>query len=311
MEKIIHINNTDLFAINKISELGNSEELSQNIETDFQYSLFSTMFMSGAEYIQLDKSLVNKKILENPFWKDKFINLLTDEYITILNKANGMLIPHLHWNQNGLPMHPHNLFLSSYLGNLLYSSKTGIPSVVSRFKDEKDLEWIKPAVKSEFHQNFTTFQKLIKKENIDTISPKYSVLKKEVRIFEDITGSPLYRDYQNLHSELKFSDKISTILKDIKVFSLKLHYKYLGNFDLKKSTFGYLRNSTAAFETLDSKTANIAIDLLEHISSGDKKVVFYAFEDADYQKLIHRRLQALADNGDEDIKKLIESLRND
>lgn len=311
MEKIIHINNSNLFALNKINQLGNFEELAINIETNFQYTLFSTIFMSGAEYIQLDKSLVDKNIIENPFWKNKFIETLTPNYLKVINKASRMMIPHLKWINDGLPLHPHNLVLSSYLGDLLHCSETGIPSVISRFKTEEDQEWIKPAVTLEFYQNFVNFQKLFKQEDIDTIAPKFSVLKKEVRIFEDISASPLYRDYQNLHNELKYSDKISKIIKEIKVFSLKLHYKYLGNFDLKKTTFSHINDSFSSIESIEPniKAAKISLDILEHILSGNKKVNFYGFEDADFFKLLDKRLNTLSEKGDIDTQELIKILQ--
>ncbi len=302
MEKIIHINCTDLFAINKIDQLGNFDDENEIITTNFQHSLFSAIFMSGAEFIQLDKSLVDKKILESPFWKDKFIEVLTPEYVKIINESRSKLIHHLKRDENGMTLHPYDLVLTSYLGNLFYTAKTGIPTVMSRFKDEEDREWIKPAVTTEFYNNFENFHKLIRQENLDTLAPKYTALKKEIRIFEDITHSTLYRDYQNLHNELKFADEVSLIAKDIKVFALKLYYKYLGNFDLKKSTFGYIRET--------KQLGSIGIDLLEHFTD-DKKINFYRFKDADFHSIFYRRMKALAENGDDDMKKLLEIIKDE
>lgn len=250
MEKIIHINNTDLYAINKIDQIGNYEKPEL---TNFQYSLFSTMFMSGAEYIELDKSLVHKEILNNPFWKNKFIDGLTPKYLEIINRAAGDLIPHFARDEDNMSIHPYNMILSSYLGNLYYTARTGIPCVMSHFKTEENQSSIQSAVTPQFYQNFINFHKLMRIEDLDTLAPKYSALKKEVRIFEDITASALYRDYQDLHNELKFSDKISLLAKDIKVSTMKIYYKYLGNFDLKKSAFNYIRETKLIGNTnLDS-----------------------------------------------------------
>jgi len=287
LEKIIHINNTDLFAINKLDQYGNSEENNHIINTNFQYKLFSTIFMSGADFIQLDKSLLNNEIRENPFWKDKFIELLTPKYFDLINSVGSKHLFHYNRDENGMPPHPQNLVLSSYLNNLYYSSKTGIPSILSRFKDEEDRAWLKSAVTDEFYINFQNLHKLFQTQNLDTIAPKYSVLKKEIRIFEDLTTSPLYRNYQDLHNELKFTKEISIIAKDIKVFALKLYYKYLGNFDIKKSTFGCLRE--------DNSINSFGMDLLEYLLS-EKQINFYRFEDADFLTLINRRLDAIAEH---------------
>lgn len=305
MEKIIHINNTDLFAINKVDELGNSEEMNDFVTTNFQHSLFSSMFMSGAKYIELDKSLLNKSILENKFWEDKFIDSLTPKYFEIINNVNTKLFSHFKLGEEGFLNHPYNIVLSSYITNLFYTSKTGIPCVLSRFKDLEDQEWIKPAVTNDFFQNFIIFHRLFKNESIDSIAPKYSVLKKDVRIFEDMTTSSLYRDYQNSHNELKYLDKIPLIVKDIKVFSLKLYYKYLGNLDLRKTTFSYLK---------DTKLVNgLYVDIFEQLISDNRKLNFYRFEDADLRLIINKRLSALAENGDVELKDLINNflIKND
>ena len=58
--------------------------------------------MSGAEFIQLEKSLVEKQFLEDSFWKKKLINLDATRYTEILERANNLLQPHLKKPHEGI-----------------------------------------------------------------------------------------------------------------------------------------------------------------------------------------------------------------
>ena len=142
LDKIIHISNTDLYAIKKIGELGNSESFTNPVETDFHYNLFSKIFMSGAEFIELDLSLVDEKIRNNPYFKKKLIDINWKEYIPSCNKASEILLPHQVNSEDGFPKHPQNIALSNYVTSFIHASKTGIPFVIGTFINEKDFKWI-------------------------------------------------------------------------------------------------------------------------------------------------------------------------
>lgn len=304
MEKIIHISNIDLDVIQRISKLGDSQSFENPIETDFHYNLFSKIFMSGAEFIELDLSLVDDKIKNNPFYKKKLIDIDWKTYIPNCNKASGILLPHNINSEDGFPKHPQNIALSNYLTSFIHASETGIPFVIGNFINDKDFKWIEKSVSKELYQNLLIFNNLINRVELDTISPKQSVLKKEIKIFEDITTTNIYRDYQNSHNELKFAKKKNLIIKDIKVYSLKLYYKYLGNFDIRKSTFGALRTSNEILQSSSENPAlkygDIVVDLIEHLTSGKKAVNFYSFDEANYSILLNKRLDAILEkNGKE------------
>ena len=260
--------------------------------------------MSGAEFIELDLSLVDEKIRNNPYFKKKLIDINWKEYIPSCNRASGILLPHQVNSKDGFPKHPQNIALSNYITSFIHASKTGIPFVIGTFIDEKDFKWIEKSISKELYQNLIVLNKLINRVELDTIAPKQSILKKEIKTFEDITTTNLYRDYQNSHNELKFAEKKNLIIKDIKVYALKLYYKYLGNFDMRKSTFNALNTTNDVLKTTSEnpvfKFGNKALGLIENLTSGKKAVNFYSFDEANYSVLLNKRLDAiLKENGKE------------
>jgi hypothetical protein len=209
MDRIIYISPKDLSGINTISELANSETFLKYLDPiDYHFILFSSLYQSGTDYFQLDRKNLPETIRENPFWKEKFINLDNKVYIDSIIKANKILKSNFDFEADKKFRAPQHINIQNYLSSLFYSTETGIPFVNAEFAESKSFDFLESRLSKELFLAIKNLNSLVISDKISTITPQYSVLKKDVRRFEDIANSTIYLNYSDSLNLLSQTNKI-------------------------------------------------------------------------------------------------------
>jgi hypothetical protein len=273
MDKLILIGANEIGGINSITRLGNSRHFLELLESvDYHFILFSTLYQSGAKYFQLPKDSLPSVILNNPFWKDKFVDIDNGSYTKALNKAENILQANFNYELDQTFRAPQAFTFRDYLTNLFYSTETGISFVNPDFAEPTSFNFLESRMSKELFITIKNFNSLIQSENISTITPQYSVLKRDVRKFEDIVESTLYLNYRNSLENLEHDvNHIDKVKKDVHVNALKLHAKYAGNLDLKNMGFSFMKTSKKVVDLFLNNPTSIfgdyLIDLVENVAN--------------------------------------------
>lgn len=298
MDKIIYISPLHLAGINSISKLANSKTFLEHLDpVDYHFLLFSTLYQSGTDFFQLDINDLPPVILTNPFWKDKFINVDKDAYKKSLQKAANILNNNFDLELDNKYNAPQQVNLINYFSSLFYSTDTGIPFVNAEFAELKNFDFLESRLSKELFFAIKNFYSLVQSDSISTITPQYSVLKKDVRRFEDIANSTLYLRYSDSLNLLPDTKKIEIVKKDIHANALKLYGKYGKNLDLKAMTFSFLKFNKKILDLFINKPASVFGDYLlesfEKATSSKKKIYYYKVEEAHYMIMWANRIGEL------------------
>lgn len=297
------IGSKEIGGLNSISRLSNSPEFLDILEpVDLHFILFSTLYQSGTNYFQLDIKSLPTNILNNPFWKDKFIDIDKKTYERAYLKSSNILNANFDFELDKKYRAPYAIYFQDYFTSLFYSTETGIPFVNPDFADSNSFDFLESRMSKELFVTIKNFNSLIQTNSISTITPQYSVLKKDVRRFEDIVESSLYLNYQNslilLENE---TDKIETIKKDIQVNALKLYHKYTNNLDMKNMSFNFIKANKKIADLFLNKSSSIfgdfVIETLEKLTTGNKKINYYKVDEANFMLLWANRIGELMKKG--------------
>jgi hypothetical protein len=303
MEKIIYISSKEIGGLTSISRLGNSKVFLEELESvDFHFILFSTLYQSGTNYFQLDLNALPPEILNNPFWKNKFIDIDRSTFKKSLVKSAEILKTNFDFKLDETYRAPQAFYFQDYFTSLFYSTETGIPFVNPDFADSKSFDFLESRMSKELFVAIKNLNSLIQTNNISTITPQYSMLKEDVRRFEDIVESTLYRNYQ---SSLMLLDeepnKLEAVKKEIQVNALKLHQKYTGNLDIKNMGFNFLKANKKVADLFLNKPSSVfgdfVIETIEKLVTGKRKVTFYKVEEANFMLLWANRIGELTQKG--------------
>lgn len=243
MDRIIYIDPRTQVGLNIASKLSNSEVFLRYLEPiDFSFILYSTLYQSGANYFEIDKSLIPDSLKENPFWKGKFVSTNKEVYQYSENRAIKILESNFNFDIDKTYKASQAYNLKEYFTSLFYSMTTGIPFVNAEFAEPRNFDFLESRFNKEFFIILKKFHSLISSDSISTVTPQYSVLKKDVRRFEDIANSTLYLRYADSLNLLKEEDRIDLIKGDIHSNAAKVYNKYAKYLDLKGMTFGFLKS---------------------------------------------------------------------
>lgn len=316
MEKIIYVSSAEIGGLNSISRLGNSKVFLDELEfVDFHFMLFSTLYQSGTNYFQLDLQALPQEILTNPFWKNKFIDIDRNLLEKSFQKSSEIVKANFDYELDKNYKAPQAFYFQDYFTSLFYSTETGIPFVNPNFAEPKSFDFLETRMSKELFISIKNLNSLIQTSEISTITPQYSVLKKDVRRFEDIIESTLFSNYKDSIALLENeNDKIETVKKEIKVNALKLYQKYTGNLDIKDVGFSFLKANKKAADLFLNKPASIfgdfVIETLEKLIIGKRKVTYYKVDEANFMLLWAQRIGELTEKGgNEKLKEFLTEYR--
>lgn len=302
MDKIIYLSPRDLSGINLVNELGNSDTFVDHLGyVDYHFLLFSTLYQSGAKFIQLEIEELPFTIKNNPFWKEKLIDIEKKTYDKSSLKAKKIVDENLNIELDQTYRAPQYAYLHNYFTNLFYSSETGIPFINVDFVGANSFDFLESRLTKELFHSIKNFNSLIESDTVSTITPQYSILKKDVQLFEDIVTSLSYRNYSNSLGLLTEDPKIEMVKKEIHINALKVYSKYSNHLDLKAATFGFLKFNKKLADLFIGKSASIFGDFLIEMSEkliGEKrKISYYKIEEAHTMLLWGNRITELINQG--------------
>jgi hypothetical protein len=236
-------------------------------------------------------------IISNPFWKDKFIDIDKTAYSTSLQKAGSILENNFDFELDSKYNAPQHINVLNYFSSLFYSANTGIPFVNAEFAESRNFDFLETRLSKELFFAIKNLYNLVQPDSISTITPKYSVLKKDAKRFEDIADSTLYIRYADSLNLLSQTNKVDAIKKDIHVNALKLYNKFGKSLDLKAMTFGFLKFNKKIIDLFINKAASIfgdyLIEAVEKATTVRKKISYYKVEEAHYMIMWANRISEL------------------
>jgi len=302
MDKIIYISRNDLAGINAISELSNVDAFLEQLDPiDYHFLLFSTLYQSGTNFFQLDINYLPSTIVTNPFWKDRFVAIDNKAYEKSIVKATNILKDNFDLELDKKYRAPQYTNLKSYLSSLFYSAETGIPFINTEFAESKDFDFLESRLSKELYAAIKNFTSLVQSDKISTITPQFTVLKKDVKRFEDIANSTLYLKYSESLQLLSHTSKVDTLKKDIHVNALKVYNKYAKHLDLKAMTFSLLKFNKKIIDLFTNKVTSIfgdyIIEAFEKATTGKKNIFYYKVDEAHYMILWINRIGQLMQKG--------------
>jgi hypothetical protein len=295
MNKIIYISPLNISGITAITELANSNTFLEYLDPiDYHFLLFSTLYQSGSNFFQVEKQILPNSIIEDPFWKGKLLQTDNRAYVTSIQKATVLLQDNFNIELDNKYNAPQFINLLNYFSNLFYSSKTGIPFVNAEFAESRNFDFLQSRLSSELFTSIKNLYSLIQPDSVSTITPQYSILKKDIKRFEDITESLVYRKYADSLSLISQTNKIETLKKEIHASALKVYNKYGNSLDLRSLTFGFLRFNKKVIDLFVNKAASILgdylIDSFENVTSGKNRISYYKVDQAHYMIMWANRI---------------------
>jgi len=317
MDKLIYLSPFDIGNINGLSLLRNSGTFANYVDPiDFHFALFSTLYQSGANYFMTDENKLPKSIKENAFWKDKLVPFDKIVFDKSVNKTTKLLSNKLHFEEDSAKTRMLQSETVAILSNLFYTLQTGTPFVNTNSSFEKHLHFMEKRMDKELYNSLKLLTSLIVCENIQTITPRYSFIRDDIKRFEDIANSILFRNYSDSLQELQHLSKFARIKKNISVNSLKLFNKYGNNVNLKKTTYSFLKFNQGIVDTFLSKIPTLVGDFFlesfESLLNDKRRVSFYEIEEVKYHTLFCNIFDdTIKKEGYEKFKDIIEELKNE
>jgi hypothetical protein len=317
MDKLIYISPLDIGNINELSSLRNNKTFSKYIDPiDYHFTLFSTLYQSGVNFFETEEKLLPNSLKDYKFWKNKLTPLNVKAYDKAILKTRTILEGKLHFEADSAKTRRLEFETVALLSNIFYSLETGIPFINTNYSLAKHLGFMKERMDKDLLHSLHLLSSLIVPETIQTITPKYSVLKEDINRFEDISNSRLFASYSNSLNELQYSSKYKDLKKDISVKSLKLFGKYSSNINIKETAFSFLKFNKSIIDLFISKIPSLVGDFVitsfEKLSKEKRKVSFYEIEEARYSTLFCNIFDdTLKDGGMERLNKVIDELKKE
>ena len=298
MKELIYISPLDVEGINAVHDLGNEAPFLEYLDyVDFHYVFFSTLYQSGVNYFETDLDKLPNDILENPFWKERFQQLNKDIFNKSLVKASLVLKDNFDLEKDKTFRAPQIEYLTNHFTTLAYSLDSNTPFVSTQFISSKDFEFLETRLSKELYTAITNLYSLINSENIQTIVPQYSVLKSDLKRFEDIATSSIFRKYSESLRLLPIEGDSKSLTKDIKKKALKVYSKHASSLDMKSMTFSFIKSNKKILDLFTNKITSVIgdfiIDSVEKLVSQKRMIHFYDFKDAFILRLFAERIGEL------------------
>jgi hypothetical protein len=315
MKGKIYISPGDLQGIKVVSEMGNSEPFLKYLdEVNYHFLLFSTLYQSGAKLFYVDFEHIPLKLQKHPFWKEKFIQIDETEYYSLKAKSVKILDKNFDRELDKKYNAPQYAYLADHLTTLFYSVKNNIPFLTTQFVNKNDFDFLESRMSKEFYNSIGNLYSLIKSDQVQTIYPQYSVMKKDIRRFEDIVNNSTFEEYNESLLLLEHEEKPEKLIKKIKGKSTKLYNKFSSSLELKDITFSLLKTNKKILDLFTNKATSIigdfGIEFLEKIVNEKSKIHYYESKENYILRLWADRIGELwKAGGKEDLNKHFDQLK--
>lgn len=305
MKGKIYISPEDLKGIKVVSEMGNSEPFLKYLdEVNYQFLLFSTLYQSGANLFHVDLEHIPLELQNNPFWEGKFIQIPNSEYYPLKAKAIKIL-------ENNFDRELDKKFKASQYNNLtehfttlFYAVKNNIPFLTTQFVDKNDFNFLESRLSIELFKSIKNLYSLVKSDQIQTICPQYSAMKKDIRRFEDIANSSIFEDYNDSLLLLEHEKKPEKLIQKIKQKSNQIYSKHTASLELKDIAFSLLKTNKRILDLFTNKATSIigdfGIEFLEKIINEKNKIHYYESKENYVFRLWAERISELRKAGGKD-----------
>lgn len=285
MNKVIYLSDYILSGINAISSLSNDEEILEHLQPiDHHFTVFSTLYQSGVDYIQVNKSLLPEKILNNPFWGKKLIDTDQDLVERSLTKAFDLLKDNFDHEGDRKFLASQYQSLLSFFSDFFYSTQTGIPFVNPKYSSRENFNSLESRLTKELFHSIDIFFKQSVRDNATGITPQYAAIKNDIKRFQEISESIQYTKYSESLYLLNSDSKIDSVKRNIRSSALKIHSKYANHISLKDIGFAFLKLNKKLLDFFTNKPISIIGDSLissaEKLSKNERQILYYKVEEA-------------------------------
>lgn len=314
MDKIIYISPEDLGSLTGISNFANSPNIIKLLDpVNYHFILFSTLYQSGANYFQTYREELPTEIKHSNFWNEKLINIDKKAYEIAKSKAVQILDGKLNINLDDARGKYLKIVTEIHLANLFYATQTRNSFVSVHNSLESHLDILKKGMDKELWISLKNLSTLIKAESIPTIAPKFSILKNDVKRFEDISYSKLFRDYHKSISLIEH-EHISKAKKEISSMSLRLFNKYGNYLSLNDTVFNFIKFGKKIIDSFISIVPPFVSDFLiasaETMMKNKRTIRFYELKEINYQNILVNRIEEIFKvGGDEKFKEIVEGFK--
>jgi len=302
MKELIYISPLDIDGINAVHDLGNEAPFLEYLDyVDYHFVFFSTLFQSGVNYFETDLDKLPNDLVNNPFWKDKFQQIDTKLYNDSFIKAGVILKDNFDLEKDKAFRAPQFQNVINHFTSLFYSLDSSTPFISTQFISAKDFEFLNTRFSKELYTALTNLYSLISSESIQTVIPQYSVLKKDLKRFEDISTSSIFRNYSETLRLLPMESNSKSLTKDIKKKAIKVYSKHASSLDMKSMTFSFIKSNKKILDLFTNKLTSIMgdfiIESVEKVVSNKRMIHFYDFKDAYILRLFAERIGDLQRTG--------------
>jgi hypothetical protein len=302
MIPLIHISPRDIGKINGLTQFSNATPILKYLDpVDYHTALFATLYQSGVSYFEINIDRLPPEVTENEFWRTKIIPWNDAVAENAYRRAIAVLDGRFNHEIDKTYNVPQFGDVLDYFFKLFYSLETGTPFINPEYIRIEDFARLETRMnKSLFHclKNLNT---LTVNEQVNTIVPSYSVLKKDVKRFEDIFNSKPYEQYSNLLQQAPLEQKFQSLKKGINVSAIKLVNKYGNNLSIKETAFSFIKFTKKAVDLFVSKipsaVGDFVITATENISKEKRRIYFHEVDDAKYSVLLCKRVDEIAKTG--------------
>ena len=266
-----------------------SEKLDDGERYNIQRVFFSTMFQSGVDGFRFYGD--HERIVESDFIKKRIVI----ENYTEVWKLNTEIKDIISRNYLKLQLNssePNPLsYLNYFLTDLilaLHSKRSMVTTVGIPKLFELD-KYLKP----EFILLLNNLFKSVSTINIESTIPLLTFEKTEIKIFEEILNSDLFKDYVQSQRELENKDnKIVDVVPYIKDKSINLIKKFRQNIGLKDYMIKVVDLSNSVTEMFGNKLTSLLSNNLnqsfKNILNNNKRIVIYSFDNVFFELLKQR-----------------------
>jgi len=302
MTPLIHISQRDIDNINGVTLFSNSTPVLKHLDpVDYHSILFSTLYQSGVNYFEINIDQLPPVITDNEFWRSKIIPWNDTATQTAYQRALKVLEGKFNREIDNKYNVPQFRDMLDYLFKLFYSMETGTPFINPEYIRTEDFNKLEPRMDKNLLNCLKNLNTLTINEQVCTITPVYSILKKDVKRFEDIFHSKPYRHYSDLLQQAPLEQKFEALKKDINVSAIKLVNKYGNNLSIKETAFNFVKFTKKTVDLFVSKipstVGDFVIQATENISKEKKRIYFHEIDEAKFSTLLCKRIDEIQETG--------------
>lgn len=297
----------DIATLKGISNFANSSDMTNLLDPiNYHFILFSTLYQSGTNYFQTYKPALPNEIQQSSFWNEKLVDIDNDAYSIAKSKTEKILEGKLNLNLDDPRGKYFKLVIEVHLANLLYATQTGSSFLTVHGSLEEHLPILEKHMEKELWLSLKNLSALIKPEQISTVTPKFTILKDDIKRFEDISYTRLYKNYQDSIGLLEYG-QIDKIKKEISTNSLKLFNKYGNYISLNETAFNLIKFSKKIIDSFayiaPPFVGDFIISSAEKMMENKKTIQFYNIKELNYENLLVSRIE-------EKMKKILDAKKD-